>query len=113
MPNPQKLINHGRMPSRCGQPATFESSLQLYRWKRVQGGHKVQPYSVPWLGQVLRGTFNICGTTLIAGPSMSQGSTMWALSAAHCFKSRAMVPNLPKNKTLAQGLIIRTIQRLK
>uniref|UniRef100_A0A915LAH0 Peptidase S1 domain-containing protein n=1 Tax=Romanomermis culicivorax TaxID=13658 RepID=A0A915LAH0_ROMCU len=85
---PRGLINHGRMTSLCGRPTDFKSKLQIYKKKRAFDGYQAQPYSVPWLGQVIRGSHNICGVTLISDESMSDGSTIWAVSAAHCFTTR-------------------------
>uniref|UniRef100_A0A915J981 Peptidase S1 domain-containing protein n=1 Tax=Romanomermis culicivorax TaxID=13658 RepID=A0A915J981_ROMCU len=77
-------LDHGPKYSGCGVKA-FKSIGQT-RFNRIVGGTFAPPYSQPWLGQVMKHSWNLCGISLVSG--IKTDSTVWAISAAHCFKRR-------------------------
>uniref|UniRef100_A0A915KPH0 Uncharacterized protein n=1 Tax=Romanomermis culicivorax TaxID=13658 RepID=A0A915KPH0_ROMCU len=84
-----KPISNGGPFQTCGVSA-FDNSgdaASSRRQIRIMGGARATPFSQPWIGQIVKQGSNHCGVSLI-GRNDDIDETIWAISAAHCFRKR-------------------------
>uniref|UniRef100_A0A915HXE9 Uncharacterized protein n=1 Tax=Romanomermis culicivorax TaxID=13658 RepID=A0A915HXE9_ROMCU len=79
-----KILPTRQQPFLCGTNIFADDLFKITRQKRIVDGWTPEPYQAPWVGLLLKKGRVRC-TAFLVSKKATDRSSIWALSAKHCF----------------------------